>query len=291
MSNLKAAVGEKEAAIIRKRLNAWAKRSNPTCADCCRTNPTWASVNLGVLVCLECAGRHRSLGTHISKMRSITLDTVLPEEAHFLLQMTNELANRYWEASLSSAERLQAQAQPSFVQQKYSDKKWMLKDAAIPAPSRECVPQSHPWWSAQDSSSAAVASSLPVPSTAIKSPAVLNFALPKAPQRTVEASDLIDFGDSPQQAAAPAPPASDPFASTQAASASAQRDATPDPFAVANTASAVANNSTYSSAPPSVQPSAAVKAPQTPVDPFAALSLDSPGVPFQVMVLRPLHSL
>ncbi len=41
--------------------------------------PEWASINLGILICLECSGVHRSLGTHISKVRSLTLDKWDPE--------------------------------------------------------------------------------------------------------------------------------------------------------------------------------------------------------------------
>ena len=36
--------------------------------------PDWASINLGILVCIECSGIHRSLGVHVSKVRSLTLD-------------------------------------------------------------------------------------------------------------------------------------------------------------------------------------------------------------------------
>lgn len=36
--------------------------------------PVWCSVNLGILVCIECSGIHRNLGTHISKVRSLELD-------------------------------------------------------------------------------------------------------------------------------------------------------------------------------------------------------------------------
>jgi hypothetical protein len=42
---------------------------NRQCADCGNTDPDWASLNLGVLLCIECSGIHRQLGVHISKVR------------------------------------------------------------------------------------------------------------------------------------------------------------------------------------------------------------------------------
>ena len=42
---------------------------NDCCCDCAAPNPTWASINLGVVMCLACAGIHRQLGVHISKVR------------------------------------------------------------------------------------------------------------------------------------------------------------------------------------------------------------------------------
>ena len=48
---------------------------NRICADCDTRNPQWASVTFGTLICLECSGRHRGLGVHISFVRSVQMDS------------------------------------------------------------------------------------------------------------------------------------------------------------------------------------------------------------------------
>lgn len=75
---------------------------NDKCADCGNHDPTWASTNWGVVLCIECSGIHRSLGVHVSKVRSLTLDAWEPEQTKLMTELGNELVNGILEANVDS---------------------------------------------------------------------------------------------------------------------------------------------------------------------------------------------
>ncbi|MBN3281501.1 AGAP3 protein, partial [Polyodon spathula] len=73
-------------------------RGNSFCVDCEGPNPDWASLNLGALICIECSGIHRNLGTHLSRVRSLDLDDWPVELSMVMTAIGNALANSVWEA-------------------------------------------------------------------------------------------------------------------------------------------------------------------------------------------------
>lgn len=108
---------------------------NRECADCKSRGPRWASVNLGIFVCIQCSGIHRSLGVHISKVRSATLDTWLPEQVAFIQSMGNAKANSYWEAELPpNYDRVGLE---NFIRAKYEEKRWIPSSSRSPSRLRD----------------------------------------------------------------------------------------------------------------------------------------------------------
>ena len=73
---------------------------NAQCADCGAPDPDWASLNLVVVVCHRCAGAHRHLGAHVSKVRSasLDLDAWTPPVLSLFASVGNDRANDFWEA-------------------------------------------------------------------------------------------------------------------------------------------------------------------------------------------------
>lgn len=106
---------------------------NEQCCDCGQAEPRWASINLGILLCIECSGIHRSLGVHCSKVRSLTLDSWEPELLKLMCELGNSVINHIYEGSyqekgvkkpLPSSSRQEKEA---WIKAKYVEKKFLKK--------------------------------------------------------------------------------------------------------------------------------------------------------------------
>ncbi|KAL0942601.1 UBA/TS-N domain-containing protein [Colletotrichum truncatum] len=69
---------------------------NNFCADCQARNPAWASWSLGVFLCMRCAAIHRKLGTHISKVKSLSMDSWSNEQVENMKKVGNVRSNQIY---------------------------------------------------------------------------------------------------------------------------------------------------------------------------------------------------
>jgi stromal membrane-associated protein len=103
---------------------------NKECADCGAKGPKWASWSIGVFLCINCAGIHRSLGTHISKVRSATLDKWTDEQIDNMRNMGNARAKLIYEANVPAGYPRPREGAPShtlesWIRAKYDKKQFM----------------------------------------------------------------------------------------------------------------------------------------------------------------------
>ncbi|XP_056589466.1 arf-GAP with GTPase, ANK repeat and PH domain-containing protein 2 isoform X3 [Triplophysa dalaica] len=112
-----------EAVALQALRNA---KGNDLCVDCEASNPTWASLNLGALICIECSGIHRNLGTHLSRVRSLDLDDWPSELTKVLTAIGNHMANSIWETCTQGRQKLTPEAtreqRESWIRAKYEQR-------------------------------------------------------------------------------------------------------------------------------------------------------------------------
>ncbi|KAM9455765.1 ARF GTPase-activating protein GIT2b isoform 8-T8 [Clarias gariepinus] len=75
-------------------------RNREICADCSASEPRWASINRGVLICDECCSIHRGLGRHSSQVRHLTHTPWPASQLQMVQTLYNNGANSIWEHSL-----------------------------------------------------------------------------------------------------------------------------------------------------------------------------------------------
>jgi len=121
---------------------------NGACADCGDpSRVTWASVTFGVVLCAECVGGHRALGTHISQPLSLRMDAWTPDMRSHMMSHGNDASNRKLEALPSHKEHKPAhdaplEAKHAYVKAKYGDRAFAEGGSGIvhPSPLRGTTP-------------------------------------------------------------------------------------------------------------------------------------------------------
>jgi len=143
-------------AKLKKRVKILLRKSeNKFCIDCSKPNPKWAALLtlpsaqgrlegphaetfcIGGFCCIECSGAHRRLGTHLSFVRSVDLDTLKEHEIKALEYGGNSAVNDIFEgnsfdSSMKPDSASCQKAREAFIQSKYGRKKYLgLKALAI----------------------------------------------------------------------------------------------------------------------------------------------------------------
>lgn len=110
---------------------------NRTCADCAGPAPRWASTNLGCFLCIACSGYHRNIGSHVSAVRSPTLDTWTANQVAHFRTLGNAASAALYEAhlppSFSRPTPANALAMDRFIRDKYERKLFTTSDGVSAA--------------------------------------------------------------------------------------------------------------------------------------------------------------
>ncbi|XP_068449681.1 arf-GAP with SH3 domain, ANK repeat and PH domain-containing protein 1 [Clinocottus analis] len=99
---------------------------NSSCCDCGAPDPGWLSTNLGILTCIECSGIHREMGVHVSRIQSLSLDSLGTSDLLLARNVGNSGFNEILEANLLSPSLKPSQhshmgERKDFILSKYQD--------------------------------------------------------------------------------------------------------------------------------------------------------------------------
>ncbi|KAF9906511.1 hypothetical protein EC991_000518 [Linnemannia zychae] len=225
-------------------------------------DPRWASFNLGCFMCIRCSGVHRSMGTHISKVKSVDLDSWTVEQVENMIKWGNEKANMYWEARLPerSIPNESMSGIDPWIRSKYEHKQFAQK-GGLPDPSElgpideamlmdlygKAEPDSRTkaHMSRSSESSGGFSGVLaPPPANPTRS------SFPKKPTSSgVQGADLFSIGQRAPAKASPAPAQEDFFGFNDPVPAPVQKASNPGPSSAAQDLFSMATPASTQAAP------------------------------------------
>uniref|UniRef100_A0A8C4IBD9 Un-named sa1614 n=1 Tax=Dicentrarchus labrax TaxID=13489 RepID=A0A8C4IBD9_DICLA len=111
---------------------------NNNCCDCGAPDPGWLSTNLGILTCIECSGIHREMGVHVSRIQSLSLDSLGTSDLLLARNVGNSGFNEILEANLLSPSLKPSQhshmgERKDFILSKYQDVNFVRRSHSSPS--------------------------------------------------------------------------------------------------------------------------------------------------------------
>ncbi|KAL4291761.1 hypothetical protein GQ457_14G011530 [Hibiscus cannabinus] len=138
-------LGYRYQAHNRRLRNILNQSDNRICADCGAPDPRWASTNIGVFICKQCCGVHRSLGTHVSKVLSVAMDEWTMEEIDAMAEVGgNSAANAIYEAYIPEGYSKPGpdatlEERHKFIKSKYEAREFFKKGLQISSPAFKSI--------------------------------------------------------------------------------------------------------------------------------------------------------
>ncbi|KAJ7672543.1 hypothetical protein DFH06DRAFT_95022 [Mycena polygramma] len=199
-------------------LDLVAQPGNDVCADCKVKNPRWASHSLGIFICVSCASVHRKIGTHVTKVKSLTMDSWTKEQTENMKNNGNIKSNHFYNPNetrhppppnLMDGERDSEMEQ--FIRSKYEYKSFVDRSALVasklgPSRSASSVPARPASSTAGSAPSASKPPSAPplrssttLPEAKPPPPRTFSQPVPPTPPRQPQASQPIPLPQQQQQ--------------------------------------------------------------------------------------------